>query len=87
MLTTTTTDDDDDLSPIKKVISINKNDSFDLINFNDSFNNNLTTPPIKQQKPTNDELDDLLEVNNSANESEDFWLVNSKINFLSLFLS
>ena len=77
MLTTTTTTDDD-LSPIRKVVSI-KNDSFDLINFNDSFNNSISTPSKHTMtKNPNDELDDLLEVTNSTNESEDFWLCEPK---------
>jgi hypothetical protein len=78
LTTTTTTTTDDELSPIRKVVSI-KNDSFDLINFNDSFNNSISTPTKHTMtKNPNDELDDLLEVTNSTNESEDFWLCEPK---------
>ena len=65
------------ISPIKITKrSKNNNESFDLISFNDS-NNAIDNVTIKSNEATrkdcNGELDDLLEVSNAANDSEDFW--------------
>ena len=87
-----TTDDFDisNLSPIKfQFKSNNNNESFDLINLNDSIHSTTTTTPppppppssLQQIKSTsatrfnsnNDEMDDLLEVNGTTNDSEEFW--------------
>jgi hypothetical protein len=79
-----TTDNDDDfdfstiISPIK--ISNKNNESFNLINFDDSIcssdNNNVQNSDNSQKNNENlvkdDDLDDLLEVSNAV-ESEDFW--------------